>query len=355
MATSAALSLCVFLAFSFGLGNGQGLKIGFYEETCPIAEAVVKKTIDQVLSVAPSLAGPLLRMHFHDCFVRGCEASVLLNSPTHQAEKDAIPNLSLRGFQIIDQVKSALESVCPGVVSCADILAIVARDVTFGSNGPFWEVETGRRDGTVSNITDALNDLLPPFANITVLKAGFLQKGLSVKDLAVLSGGHTIGISHCSSFNNRLYNFTGKGDTDPTLDPHYIKRLKLACPPGDQNSLVEMDPGSSKTFDNDYYTLVAKRRGLFQSDAALLNDIETKTYVGLQDKTQYGSTFFKDFGVSMVNMGRVGVLTGNEGEIRKVRVSPSSLIVIPDLLFAWVVYFVCSVVAPWRLEVGGRR
>ena len=54
---------------------------------------------------------------------------MLLNSSTKQAEKDAVPNLSLRGFQIIDNVKSALEKACPGVVSCADIVALVARDV----------------------------------------------------------------------------------------------------------------------------------------------------------------------------------------------------------------------------------
>ena len=80
------------------------------------------------------------------------------------------------------------------------------------------------------------------------------------------------------------------------------------------NTIVEMDPGSFKIFDEDYYTLVAKRRGLFQSDAALLDD--TKVYVKLQ-ATTHGSTFFEDFGVSMVNMGRIGVLTGNVGEIRK--------------------------------------
>ena len=133
------------------------------------------------------------------------------------------------------------------------------------------------------------------------------------------SGGHTIGTSHCSSFTNRLYNFTGKGivgDADPTLDPNYVLRLKSRCKPNDVNTLVEMDPGSFKTFDDDYYTLVSKRRGLFQSDSALLNDPETKAYVKLQAST-HGSTFFKDFGVSMVNMGRIGVLTGNAGEIRK--------------------------------------
>lgn len=63
--------------------------------------------------------------------LQGCDGSVLLNSTQDsQAEKDAIPNLSLRGYQIIDRAKSAVEKACPGVVSCADIVALVARDVT---------------------------------------------------------------------------------------------------------------------------------------------------------------------------------------------------------------------------------
>ncbi|XP_062086792.1 peroxidase 27-like [Humulus lupulus] len=298
--------------------NAQGLTVGFYKKSCPKAEAIVTKIIEQTMAVAPSLGAPLMRMHFHDCFVRGCEGSVLLNSATNQSEKFAVPNLSLRGFQIIDKIKVALEKECPGVVSCADVLALAARDSVAALNGPTWEVETGRRDGRVSNSTEALLQLPPPFLNITALKTSFLSRGLSVKDLAVLSGGHTIGTSHCTAFNNRLYNFTGKGDTDPTLDSEYIDRLKMKCKPADQTTLVEMDPGSFKTFDVKYFDLVAKRRGLFSSDSALLDDSETKAYV-LSHATGSGtSSFFKDFGVSMVNMGRIGVLTGSAGEIRKV-------------------------------------
>lgn len=60
----------IFLVSVFKSINAQGLKVGFYSKTCPEAEAIVKNVTTQVISEAPSLGGPLLRMHFHDCFVR---------------------------------------------------------------------------------------------------------------------------------------------------------------------------------------------------------------------------------------------------------------------------------------------
>ncbi|KAI9177885.1 hypothetical protein LWI28_020303 [Acer negundo] len=193
---------------------------------------------------------------------------------------------------------------------------MVTRDAIAMIYGPYWEVLTGRRDGSVSIGSETFGNLPPPFANITLLKQNFAAKGLSVKDLVVLSGGHTIGTSHCSSFTNRLYNFTGKGITDPSLNPNYAVQLKKKCKPTDTKTLVEMDPGSVRTFDEDYYTLVAKRRGLFQSDAALLDDAETKAYVKFQSAT-HGKTFAADFANSMVKLGKIGVLTGKAGQIRK--------------------------------------
>lgn len=77
-----------------------------------------------------------------------------------------------------------------------------------------------------------------------------------------------------------------------------------------------MDPGSFTRRDENYYSLVAERRGLLQSDAALVDDSETKAYVKFQAKT-YGSTFFKNFGESMVELGRMEVITGHAGKIRK--------------------------------------
>ena len=55
------------------------LQVGYYSKTCPNVEAIVREEMEKIISAAPSLAGPLLRLHFHDCFVRVsrvCLASV---------------------------------------------------------------------------------------------------------------------------------------------------------------------------------------------------------------------------------------------------------------------------------------
>ncbi len=77
------------------------------------------------------------RIHIGDCgceapaaalflHVQGCDGSVLLDGPN--SEKTAQPNFSLRGFDVVDAIKEAVEATCPGIVSCADILAFAARD-----------------------------------------------------------------------------------------------------------------------------------------------------------------------------------------------------------------------------------
>lgn len=133
-----------------------------------------------------------------------------------------------------------------------------------------------------------------------------------------ISGAHTIGVAHCSSFSNRLYNFTGVGDQDPALDSEYAANLKArkCLSLNDNTTIVEMDPGSFRTFDLSYYSLLLKRRGLFQSDSALTTNSATLSFVNqlLQGPLQ---NFFGEFANSMEKMGRVNVKTGTTGEIRK--------------------------------------
>jgi peroxidase len=56
------------------------------------------------------------------------------------------------------------------------------------SHGPWYDVETGRRDGNVTAAEYVENDLPPPDSNIIDVKTFFSVKSLNSKDIAVLFG-----------------------------------------------------------------------------------------------------------------------------------------------------------------------
>ncbi|XP_062179278.1 peroxidase 1-like [Phragmites australis] len=298
------------------------LQVGFYQPTCPIAEDVVLEEMKLILLEDSTLMPSLLRMHYHDCFVQGCDGSIMLKSRKGKAERDALPNRSMRGYDAIERIKARLETVCPLTVSCADIIAIAARDAVYLSEGPWYDVETGRRDGNVTVAEYAENDLAPPDSNIVDVKTFFSVKSLNSKDIAVLFGCHSIGTSHCEPIQQRLYNFTGKMDRDPSLDPAYAAQLKKLCPPpgpgdrGQGKTKVPMDPGSGNTFDLSYYRHVLATGGLFQSDSSLLDDPVTRGYVKKVANATSPDEYYVDFAAAMVKMGRTDVLYGDLGEIR---------------------------------------
>nr|GMD13025.1 peroxidase 3-like [Ipomoea batatas] len=184
------LQLIVLCLVVLHAATATPLALNFYEKTFPNVGDIVQNITWEYTSDNPELASKFLRMHFHDCFVRGCDVSILLDStPTNKAEKDAIPNLFLVGYNVIDKVKIALEQKCPRVVSCADILALVARDsVSFQFKMHMWAVPMGRRDGNISRDIEALSDLPSPFSNFSTLLSDFASKGLDAHDLDVLSG-----------------------------------------------------------------------------------------------------------------------------------------------------------------------
>ncbi|CAL5367820.1 unnamed protein product [Camellia sinensis] len=222
----------VLLSMSFQILESQAqLRVGFYRDKCIAAEFIVKEEVEKAFARDKGMAPGLIRMHFHDCLVRGCDCSIGIDStPNNLAEKDGPPNgITLRGFEVIENAKTRLEAQCKGVVSCADILAFAARDSAHITGGLSWDVPAGRRDGRISHAAETI-DIPAPFDNLDQATQAFAKKGLTQEEMVALAGAHTIGRSHCSSFSNRLYNFSSTRSQDPSVDPSYAVQLKQQCP-----------------------------------------------------------------------------------------------------------------------------
>ncbi|KAI3915286.1 hypothetical protein MKX01_035545 [Papaver californicum] len=273
------------------------LQIGFYDGKCgnQNVESIVNSVVTGSFASDRSIVAALLRMQFHDCFVTGCDASLLLDGDS--SEKKAVANLNVRGYDLIDEAKTAIEQACPGIVSCSDIIIMATRDAVAlsGGSGAGYEVETGRRDGNISRATDV--DLPGPGISVSSAIDRFVIKGLTATDMVVLLGGHTVGISHCNFFQNRLWNFDNTGSADPSMHPALVETLKLQCPEGSNGETFTVDldqnPSSSNTVDNSFYQEIHSSRGILEIDQKLALDPSTTNA-----------------------LGGVGVLTGTDGQIR---------------------------------------
>ncbi|XP_030544236.1 peroxidase 45 [Rhodamnia argentea] len=295
------------------------LRTGFYQNTCPNVESLVRSAVTQKFQQTFITAPATLRLFFHDCFVRGCDASVLIASATGNDEKDHPDDLSLAGdgFDTVMKAKAAVDGVpqCRNKVSCADILALATRDVVSLAGGPFYSVELGRRDGRISTKLGVQHNLPQPGFNLNQLNSMFASRGLSQTDMIALSGAHTIGFSHCGKFSKRIYNFSPARRIDPTLNFGYALQLRQMCPINvDPRIAINMDPTSPQRFDNAYYQNLQQGKGLFTSDQTLFSDPRSRATVNLFASNN--AAFQQAFVTAITKMGRIEVKTGNQGEIR---------------------------------------
>ncbi|XP_006658021.1 peroxidase 2-like [Oryza brachyantha] len=299
-------------------GGAAGLAVGFYDSACPNAEAIVRGVVKKAVEQDPGVGAGLIRLLFHDCFVQGCDGSVLLDATVAnpQPEKLAPPNLTLRGFEVIDQAKAALEAACPGDVSCADVVAFAGRDATvlLSATKAEFAMPAGRLDGRVSLASEALDFLPPPTSNLSDLTASFAAKGLGVGDLVVLSGAHTVGRSHCSSFSDRLN--SSNSDINPALAASLRRQCSAnASSAAGGDPTVMQDAVTPDVLDSQYYTNVLNGSALFTSDAALLTSLETK--VAVLANAIIPGLWEGRFRTAMVKMAAVEVKSVADGEVRK--------------------------------------
>ncbi|CAL4900883.1 unnamed protein product [Urochloa decumbens] len=294
----AAAHCALLLALAGGASaGGAALSATFYDASCPCAHDVVRRVIQDARVSDPRIPASLIRLHFHDCFVQGCDGSLLLDDdlPVIQTEKTVLANNnSARGFPVVDDIKTALEHACPGIVSCADILALAAEISVELAGGPRWSVLLGRRDGTTTNVQSA-NNLPSPFDELEALQEKFRNVNLDSTDLVALQGAHTFGKVQCQ--------FTREN-----------------CTAGQpEGTLEDLDRVTPNLFDNKYYGNLLEGSTQLRSDQVMLSGAAAAATTAPVVHWFAGDQqdFFRNFAASMIKMGNISPLTGSDGEIRK--------------------------------------
>ncbi|KAB5547952.1 hypothetical protein DKX38_011358 [Salix brachista] len=269
----------------------HGLEYDFYRQNCPQAESIVRSTMAKIYSQQNDISFGLLRLLFHDCFIKVCYFLVL----------NYISWLFLNW-----------------------------------AGGPFYPIFTGRRDSTQSYFDEAMDEIPKPNDNITQTLFLFSRRGFDERETVNLLGAHNVGKISCDFIRDRLTNFSGTGQPDASVDPNFLNELRLACQDssstdhdGTVASMTSREMGNSSSamifqglsssvpsgarFDNHYYQNLLKGRGLLFVDQQLMADENTARFVAVYASDD-GTTFRRDFSRSMVKMSNLGVLTGTLGQ-----------------------------------------
>ncbi|RRT43047.1 hypothetical protein B296_00029384 [Ensete ventricosum] len=249
------LKLCGFA------GEGGGLKLNYYSKSCPRAEEIVKHEVVKLYNEHGNTAVSWVRNLFHDCMVEVCLPGRFVIS-----EQSADRSFGMRNFKYVATIKEALEKECPATVSCADIIALSAREDVF---------------------------------------TGFLL---------VVAGAHSVGRVHCVNLVGRLY-----PTVDPTIDPEYAKYLLGRCPsPNPDPEAVLYSRNDRETpmiIDNMYYKNLLHHKGLLKVDQQLVSYPSTAQFVKLMAADN--SYFYDQFSKALLLLSENNPLTGNKGEVRK--------------------------------------
>lgn len=296
--------------------ESAGLVYDYYAKTCPQAEKIIHDTVYKLYEKKGNIATSLIRFVFHDCF-NGCDGSFLLESTqTMTAEKESTSQVGMRNQKYVNNIKAAVEAACPGVVSCADVLALGGAAGAQVLGGPAMKMKTGRRDSRLSVKADADDGIPKPQSDVTTVLNYFSKLGINTQQTVALLGAHTIGRAHCVSFEERIY-----PTVDPKMDPVFANMLKYRCPQQKTGgepvhfTYFRNDEQSPMAFDNHYFVNLVANQGLLHIDAEIAWDARTKPYV--EEYAKDNALWHQHFAEAFTILSEHNPLTGTEGEIRK--------------------------------------
>ncbi|XP_047311513.1 peroxidase 21-like [Impatiens glandulifera] len=314
MSHSFILLLLQFLLL-FSLGNAQLLQSNYYNQNCPRAEEIVKEEVHKLYQKHGNTAVSWIRNLFHDCMVKSCDASMLLDTVGDVVSEKSDPrSFGMRNFKYVDTIKEALENECPSTVSCADIIALSARDGVVTLGGPYIEMKTGRKDSKESHL-ESVEALIPNHNDsIPSVLSQFDSVGIDTEGTVALLGAHSVGRVHCMNIVYRLY-----PDVDPTLDPDYAEYLKKRCPsPNPDPHSIEYartDLDTPMILDNMYYKHLLQHKGLLLVDQELASYPTTSPFV--EKMANDNNYFYEQFSRAMLALSENNPLGLDNGEIRK--------------------------------------
>ncbi|KAK6917773.1 hem peroxidase [Dillenia turbinata] len=293
----------------------ENLAYDYYKRTCPNLEAIVKKEIIDFSLTDPTSAAAFLRLFFHDCQVQGCDASILLDHG-HRGEGSEMAssrNFAIKKRELIGHIKFILELECPRQVSCADIIALAAKEAVTISGGPDIRIPLGRKDSTTCSNRQADAQIPSPKISASEFLHMFASKGMNIEESVAILGAHTLGVGHCINIVDRIY------DSKPSnkMDFSFKALLRLQCPtliPFTNVTSIPID-ATPLVFDNQYYKDAVMGRGLLSIDSRIAFHPQTApTFRRFENDQSY---FFQVFSSAFAKLSSTNVLSGTKGEIRR--------------------------------------
>ncbi|KAL1332037.1 hypothetical protein AAHE18_02G207400 [Arachis hypogaea] len=284
--TSYMCFLLLLLLLHFNLGKSQ-LEVNYYSSRCPRAEDIIKEQVTELYKKHGNTAVSWLRNLFHDCMVKSCDASLLLETVEEVVSEQA----SSRSF---------------GMRNFKDGIVLLG--------GPTIEMKTGRRDSQQSYATEVESSIPNHNDSMSLVLSRFQQIGVDLEATVALLGAHSVGRVHCTNIVQRLY-----PQVDETLEPEHAQYLKRRCPDPNPNpkdvQYSRNDLVTPMIVDNNYYKNILKHKGLLTVDEELATDPRTSPYVKkMADDNDY---FNQQFSRAILLLSQNNPLTGDQGEIRK--------------------------------------